>query len=217
MTTLPEIQIRIAQVLEDPDGKRFSASLLAEAVRQALNTFDQRLPRLLSIEVPVASGGRDQLLTTIPGCLYLVNLTVLHGNRTRSELEPEGEFSYQFEGEQLRLHFSGTCFPKNGDVLRITYAANHQIEGLDGAEETTLPAGYESAMVIGAAGHACLLRATMLTEAYGSRPEETTRLLEISRLHLDEFGRTLGNLKVLQEFGFPPGFALDNWDQGKRF
>jgi hypothetical protein len=72
-------------------------------------------------------------------------------------------------------------------------------------------------LVSGAAGEACLLRASGLAESYGTRPEEVTRLLEIGQLRLDAFDKTLSGLKVLQEFGFPPGFALDKWDQGKRF
>jgi hypothetical protein len=217
MTTLTEIQTRVSQVLEDPSGTRFSTVLLTEAVRLALNTIDQRAPRLLTTEITVTAGGRDQLLPALEDCLYLVNLSLFRANRTLSEMEPEGEFAYQFEGDQIHLHFSGKRYPKTGEGLRITYAACNRLGGLDGAVSTTLPGAYESPLVTGAAGHACLLHTARLAGTYGSQPEEASRLLAIGQLHLGEFEQVLSSLKVLQEFGFPPGFALDSWDKGSKF
>lgn len=220
MTTITEIKTRISQVLEDPDGTRFGSALLDEALRLALAALDQRLPRILSSEITLSAGGRDQAVAGLSGCLYLVSLYLKHENSSMRELEAEGDFSYQFADGQLLLHFSGRRYPQSGDVLRVTYAASNQVQGLDGAAATTLPPAYESALVNGAAGHACLLRAARLAEAYGTRPDETNRLMEISRLRLEDFGRTLGALKVLQEFGFPTGFGLDEEDSfysGARF
>jgi hypothetical protein len=212
MTTFTDIQSRIAQVLEDPAGTRFSVGLLQEAVRLALATLDQRLSRVLSTEVNLSQGGRDQPLAAPENCLYLISLTLMRGSQPGREMEPEVEFSYQFEGEQLLLHFSGRRVPKSGDLLRLTYAASHKLQGLDGAEITTLPAAYENALVNGAAGHACLLHATRLAETYGTRPNEVSRLMEISRLRLEDYTLTLSNLKMIQTFGFPPGFSLDDQD-----
>lgn len=207
--TFSDIQNRITQVLEDPAGTRFSAGLLQEAVRLALATLDQRLPRVLTAEISPGEDGRELNLPAPANCLYLISLSMNHGSHTHKEMEPEVEFSYQFEEGLLLLHFSGRRSPKSGDVLHLTYAASHRLQGLDGEEITTLPAAYESILVNGAAGHACLLRATLLTETYGTRPNEVSRLLQISRLRLDEFNRTLSNLKIIQAFGFPPGFALN--------
>ena len=167
-TTFTELQARIVQVLEDPAGTRFSAGLLQEAVRLALATLDQRLPRILTTEVNLSVGGAELSLPAPANCLYLVSLNVRRGTRTSKEMEPEVEFSYQYEDSQLLLHFSGRRLPRIGDVLRLTYAASHKLQGLDGEEITTLPAAYESTLVNGAAGHACLLRATLLSETYGT-------------------------------------------------
>jgi hypothetical protein len=59
------------------------------------------------------------------------------------------------------------------------------------------------------------LRAGSLVEAYGSRPAEVAQLLETSRLWMELFSRGLDGLKVLQDFGYPPGFALDGWDHAR--
>jgi hypothetical protein len=38
------------------------------------------------------------------------------------------------------------------------------------------------------------------------------QLLQIAQLRLDLFQKNLAEQKVYQEFGFPRGFALDDWD-----
>ena len=215
MTTLASIKPRILQVLEDPAGTRFASGLVDEALRLALDALDQRLPRLASEDILVTVSGRDQPLTNLNECLYLVCLTLSSGDVPVSEMEPETGFSYFFHDALPTLHFSGRVYPKAGQTLHLTYAARHSLQGLDGAVETSLPAAYETALVNGAAGQACLLHAARLVESYGARSDETSRWMEISRLRLDEFERTLNNLKVLQEFGFPPGFALDGSDSQK--
>ena len=110
------------------------------------------------------------------------------------------------------LHFFGDVIPQAGETLQVTYAAVNTIEGLDNAVSTTLPAVCEPALVNGAAACASALRAASLLEAYGSRPEESARLLETSRTGMEQFNHMLDGLKMLQEFGYPPGFALDAWD-----
>jgi hypothetical protein len=212
MTTLTDIQTRMAQVLQDTGNTRFSAAVLEEAVRLALSTLDQRLPQVTAAELTVEMSGRDQLFPALSGCLYIVSVNFIKGQASGHELEPGGEFTYQFEGDQMRLHFAGRRIPAIGDKLRVNYAVRYTLDGLDAATETTVPANLESPLVSGAAGHACLLRATRLSETYGTHPIEVTRLMEISRLRLEEFSAAIGNLKTLQEFGFPPGVYLDKDD-----
>jgi len=98
----------------------------------------------------------------------------------------------------------------------VHYAAAHTIEGLDGASSTSLPEICEPALVNGAAGSAYALRAASLVESYGTRAEDAGRLMETSRLFMEHFDQMLKGLKLLQEFGFPPGFALDAWDANGR-
>ena len=115
------------------------------------------------------------------------------------------------------MTFKGRHRPLSGEKLRISYAVGYTLTGLDDAETTTLPSRAESALVGGAAGHAALLRASALIEAYGPRSSEITQLMEVSRQRLEEFSKALASLKMLQEFGYPPGFRLDEVDSpGKR-
>ena len=216
MSDLSALISRVRQTLEDPDAKRFSDALLTCALRQALEEIDQRLPRSVIEEITVTASGREQPLVGLSGCLFLVKLVYPYDSSSAQELEPETQFSYRMNEGIPTVHFFGRLIPQAGDKLEVHYAAQNAIAGLDAAEATTLPAVCESALVNGAAGYACSLRAASLIETYGTRPVESAHLLESGQLWLDLFHRNMDGLKVLQEFGFPPGFALDGWDSVRR-
>jgi hypothetical protein len=210
-TTLIEMKSRLAKLLGDESSSRFNDSLLEESLRQGLDLLDQRLPYLRSVEVTVENSGAEQVLPAWADCLYLVSVRLLNEHGSRTALEAGSGFTYQFEGDSLRLHFGGRL-PRAGERLEIEYAARYSLSGLDGAATTHLPASYESALAEGAAGQACLLRGTRLIETYGTRPAEANQLLAVSQRHQEVCEKTISNLKVLQEFGFPPGFPLDDAD-----
>ena len=209
-TTLTEMKKRLGEILGDENGSRFNDGLREEALRQALDLLNQRLPCLRSAEVLFT----EQTLPVWSDCLYLVSVQILNERGDRFMLKAGSGFTYQFDGGNLRLRFSGHS-PRIGERLLIEYAARYSLSGLDGADSTSLPAAYESALAEGAAGQACLLRGTQLIETYGTRPAEANQLLAVSQQHLAACEQTLHNLKVLQEFGFPPGFPLDDADDRK--
>jgi len=211
MTKLTSLAGRVRLLVNDPDKKRFSDDLLTSAIRQALEQVNLRLPQVLINEFTVATSGREQVLSAISGCLFLVRL-VMPGLTPDRELEPDEHFSYTLIDGFPTLHFTGDFIPQAGMVLQVHYATAHTIEGLDDADTTSLPEICEPALVNGAAGCAYTLRAASLVESYGTRPEDASRLLEASRIFLDAFDRMLTGVKTLQDFGYPPGFALDAWD-----
>ncbi len=213
MSDLTALISRVRLALDDAGSKRFSDALLTTAMRQALEQIDQRLPRTCVSEVTVAASGREQPLSGLTGCLFLMRLVYPYGSPGKRELEPETQFSYVMRDGVPSVHFYGDILPQAGEVLQVHYAAQNTIEGLDGALSTTLPEICEALLVNGAAGCACALRAGSLVEAYGTRPAETAQMMEASRYWMDLFSRGLDGVKVLQEFGYPPGFALDCWDR----
>jgi hypothetical protein len=216
MTKLDDINTRLRDLLEDSASQRFSEDLLSVALRQSLDEINQRLPRILSTEFTVATGGRDQSLATLNDCRYIISVTVHEENGTARELEPETCFTYLLVNGTPALHFLGSYFPADGDSFRICYCAGYTIEGFVGQLTTTLTTALEGPLVDGAAAQACLLRAGSLVGRYGSDAQESTRLMEIAKLWRGTFERTLNSLKVMQDFGFPPGFTLDQWDQAQR-
>ncbi|MEN6403534.1 MAG: hypothetical protein ABFD94_16455, partial [Armatimonadia bacterium] len=204
MTKLTDINTQLRSLLEDNEAKRFSDSLLGVALGQALDEINQRLPRLLSAQYTVTVSGRDQLLSTLTDCRYIVSVTIPEDGGGSRELEPETCFTYLLTGGVPTLHFLGAQLPAAGDRFTIRYTAGYTIEGFAGQLVTTLPAEMENALVNGAAAQACFLRAGSLVERYGSRGNESSRLTQIGNLWRATFERTLNELKVLQEFGFPP-------------
>jgi len=213
MTELTSLAARLRQNLNDPDEKRYSEGMLTCAIRQALELIDLQLPQTAVTDVIVEIGGRDQPLNDLTGCLYLVRLVLSAAASGSRELEPETHFSYQMNAGIPTLHFFGEYIPQRGAAFQVHYAAANTIEGLDDSVSTSLPAICEPALVNGAVSQAYSLRAASLMETYGSRPEEAARLLEASRAAREHFEQMLTGLKVLQEFGYPPGFALDAWDR----
>ncbi len=211
MTVLSELLTRVQTALGDVQSARFSAELLQEAMRQALAEISQRCPHMVDTALTITVSGRNQPLTGFSNLLFLVRLTDAEGK----ELEPEAQFSYILQQGQPVLHFTGSRVPQAGEQYTVTGAEAHTLSGLDGSTSTSLTDALSTALVSGAAGHACLLRAGALAETYGSRSQETAALVEASRMHLERFRRQVDAVKILQEFGFPPGFALDDWDDHK--
>ncbi|HNR01588.1 MAG TPA: hypothetical protein PKK59_03550 [Anaerolineaceae bacterium] len=216
MTKYDDINARVRALLEDGAAQRFSADLLAAAMRQALEEMEQRLPRVLSSEFTVISSGREQALLTIDDCRYIISVTTPGDNGAASELQPETCFTYVLLNGTPTLHFLGAYIPAAGDGLTLHYTAGYTIEGLDDALDTTLPSTLEGALVDGAAAQACLLRAGSLVGRYGSDPRESSRLMAIGQLWRATFERALNGLKLMQDFGFPPGFPLDKWDRVRK-
>jgi hypothetical protein len=219
MSKFDDLKSRVRDLLEDPGAGRFSDTLLAVALRRALEDVDLQLPRLSELEVTVASSNRDQPLNGINNCRYIMQVDLPLENRAQRVqrvervLEPELHFTYFLKDGIPTLHFSGLYIPCIGDILRVRYAAGYTIAGFEGEAVTTLPETFESALVNGTAAEACFLRAGSIAERYGTHPSEPQRLMEIGHLWRETFVRNLTGLKVIQDFGFPPGFALDLWDR----
>ncbi len=208
MSKFADLETRVRALLEDQDARRFSTSLLAAALRRALDEIDNQLPNISEWQVTVDAAGSDLALTGLEGCRFIIDITI--ENRV---LEPETGFTYFLKNGVPTLHFAGNDFPQAGEMLLVRFASGYTIEGFEGEETNTLPASFESALVNGTAAEACFLRAGSLTERYGTRPADPGRLMETGHLLRQTFIRNLSALKAVQDFGFPPGFALDFWDR----
>lgn len=213
MSKIEDLKTRTRALLQDESAARFSDSLLLAALRRALDDIDLRLPNLAQHQQTVTAAGRDQSLTSLAGCRYIISAVLPMADPAASMLEPETHFTYYLKDGVPTLHFTASHIPQVGDVLTVRYAAGYTIEGFEGEGATTLPAAFESALVNGTAAEACLLRAGSIAERHGAHPSEPARLMEIGHMWRETFVRDLSGLKTLQDFGFPSGFALDRWDR----
>lgn len=212
MLTLTDIINRTRTVLSDPASLRFSDELLQEAVSNAMQTLSDRLPRDEHIDFIVTISGRNQVLAGLVLPLYLIDMRTSLSSEDEAILEPDLNFTYRMVDGQPAIHFLGDFIPQAGQTLQVAYAACQTLSGFDGADTSTLPDGAFTALVNGAAGHACLLRSHLLLETSGVKPGEVDRLLQLAQLRLDLFEKNLADLRIYQEFGFPQGFTLDKWD-----
>lgn len=212
MQTLASIKERVRLILGDAAGDRFGEDLLDCAIRQALTRVDERLPLVRMSELVISTPGRDQTLEGLDNPLYLVKVMRLAGADGIEE-EIRGGYTYTLNGSTGNLHFGGVDFPAVGEMMQITYAAANTLSGLEDVETTSLPESAASALEMLAAGMACLLRAAAVAESYGARAGESARMVEQSRLWMELANQNLEKLTSLQEFAFPAGFALDEWDQ----
>lgn len=209
MLTLENIKSRVRQILDDADGARFCDTLLDSAIRQALARLDEKLPLIRTLDQQITTSGRDVTLTGLVDALFIIQVNIL----SSSPIEIKSGYSYTLQGETAQLHFNDTYVPVSGETLRLTYTAQNRLSGLDETTETTAPDSASAALEIGAASFACLLRAVSLSEAYGARVGESTRLVEQSRMWRELSEESLNKLKTYQDFDYPSGFALDDWDR----
>lgn len=210
MTLFADLKARALQVLADSQGTRYNSALMDEAFKQALDRLNTRLPRLMFQDLTITSADRDQIVPFLDRCLFIVSVCLVNPTQLTRELQPDSEYSFQILQDMPALHFSGARVPQVNDTLHIVYAQAYTMDDIDSG---LLPLTYETALVTGAAGQANLMRATQLIEAYGNRSDDAPRLLGVGRLRLDSFEALLSALRVQQDFGFPPGFALDKFDR----
>ncbi len=206
MIDLASIKNRVRQILDDADAARYSDELLENAIRLALRRIDEKIPLVRSVDFEVTTSGRDQVISGMQNPLYVIQV-MLQQEQIRSG------YSYTLEGESAALHFCGTWFPQGGETLQVEYGAQNTLTGLDGAVKSSLPEAAAAALETGAAGYACLWRAVSVAEAYGARPGESARLAEQSRMWMETSAELIGKLRNTQDFSYPAGFALDEWDE----
>lgn len=211
--TLENLKNRVRLILDDAGVNRYSDETLESAARLAMRNLDERLPQVLTSELEITTSGRDQSLSGMQNCLYLMDLAVRTTTPSEREEPLKAEFSYTLENGSLNLHFSGVNYPQAGQTLKVRCAARNTLQELEEATTTTLPDGAAAALEFGTAGYACLLRAAALSEAYGARPGESTRLGEQGRLWLEQSSAALNGIKSTVEYGYPQGFELDRWDE----
>jgi len=212
MPTLEDIKNRVRQILDDASDDRFSSAMLKNAIRQTLARLDEKLPLICTLDQSITVAGRDITLTGLVHPLYVIEVNILPEAGGCAHKIRMG-YSYSLQGTSASLHFNDTSLLSVGAYLRVTYAAQNTLTGLDGEAESSLPDAASMALETGAASFACLLRAASLAETYGARAGESARLVEQSKLWKQVSEEALSKLKTFQPFEFPAGFSLDQWDE----
>ena len=220
MTTLADLQARTQTMLGDSGETRFSDDLLEEALRQALDMLSHASPQVSRQVFTFTAGGRDQSLAECEGFIALLDFIYPYDAGI-----PDGQVCraphYIFwDGGVHCLHIGGGRIPVVGEKLLVNYAAAHTLQGLDGAETTSIRPGHESLLVIGAAGMAAISRSAQISEAHGSPASDEQALHEWGSQRMAVFNQSLERLRrsdaARPSIGYPgsqPHWRLDGWDR----
>lgn len=213
MQTIESIKIRVKQMLNDEEGARYSNLMLENAIRQAMGRLDDHLPLMRKLEHLITSEGREVTLTGLINPLFIIHVSVLPSGTSGPIREVKNGYEYSLQGSTCLLEFNSSYMLKVGETLRVTYAAQQLLSGLDGAVESTLPESAAAAVESSAVSFAYMLRTASLSGVYGTKAGESAQLAEQSKVWKELAEAALSKLRSYQPFEYPDGFALDQWDR----
>jgi hypothetical protein len=214
MSSLAGYRTRIHLILGDTSATRYSNNLVDEGLRQALDQYSKAWPQVLGTSVTVATAGRDQSLSALTGLQSILQVIYPY---TATNLTPYYFTAYYFTfGPTPNIHISGDAVPAVGEKIYITYTKAHGIKDLDSATSTSVLDTHEGTICQGAAGFSAIMRASEISEAYGSRASDQDQLVQIGKAFLEVFYKAVDQLKanaqVHRTVTPPAGWSLDNWD-----
>jgi hypothetical protein len=217
--TLTELHSRVSQMLMDISEDIWPAAVLDESIRQALAAYSLAFPSLAEATIPLPASG-DIDLSSLPGLADVIAVRWPFEDGKTEILQPINRVTgwrcwRDLDKPTLELRTVTGCSPAAGDVVRLRYTTGHAVNGLDGAETSTIPLAHCALLVCGAAGYAALFRAIDKVEnrSYGSRRTEPSLLQNWGEALLDRFNRYLDALRKQR---LPAGgrtrWRMDQWD-----
>lgn len=182
MAAIAAYRTAILALLDDASKVRYTDNQVDQAIRQTLVEYSQAHPL-------VATYNADGYDT------YRFELPV--------EFQPMAIMDVQLHDETVNppvsLLFAAFCQDSQwiletkdylvsaDETVDIVYSTTHLIDGLDDGDTTTIPAEDESAVQMGAAGYAALMRAVSRSETVNLQPGVQKALLDLSTAFLASF------------------------------
>ncbi len=204
---------RLLDWLGDPQGVRFSPQQLDAALRSALDEIAEAAPDSAEGTL-VCAAGREQVISTAVGFERVRRvLAAAYPALDGQACDLRVPFRSFWRGGALVVRLGGSRIPQAGENLRVWALLGHCLEGLDGADRTSLPACREELLTLGAAGLAAQVRANALTESYGERTP-AGEWLALGKQRLAEFREKLAGLRAGGGTLPRAGWRLDRWDDG---
>jgi hypothetical protein len=211
MATLTTIRDRIEQMLEDVSNTTWPTAELDEAIRRALEEYNQAIPLQAVAVVTLTAGGRQQDVSAVTGILRPVEVWLPY---TAADPEfPPNRRRFRWWRDQLKLYLADGHEPQAGDVMRLFYYMQRTINGLDGATATTVHAEDELLIVTGGAGHAAVQRAVGVVEGINVHGYVTLNLHTWGQQRLDEFRDGLASAAAREA---PLSAVVEGWGEDGR-
>jgi hypothetical protein len=216
MTTLALYRTRIINSLDDSTLK-YSNDILDEALRKVLNEYTRAFPNIKTASVTVAAAGRSQSLASCSNLMNIIQLVHPYISTAADPFVSEREdFILTWSDGSPTVYFKGDSIPKAAEVIFVKYAAKQALKDLDSAAATTIRDDHEDFLIVGAAGQAAMMRASGLTEKWGTIPNQQSNLMIWGQKQYGRFLEFLIELRADQPIDIFPnsGWRLDQWDQG---
>jgi hypothetical protein len=210
--TYASLKTRVLQNLNDALAVRYPDLAIQEAMRLALSAYNSALPQIKSSVITVSTAGVTQSLSTLTTLTKVIAL--IYPYIAGMDEKPTQNIAYfvYFDAGVPMLYMPSVS-PAVDEKIKLVYYATHLISGLDAGESTTLPPHHETQFCEGVCSFACKTRAHALLEAFGDRSADYTRLMEQGQEWEDKFNTFLAQNSPAQQFAFPAGFKLDQWDK----
>ena len=215
MSTLAQLQARLAARLVDAANTVFAAGTLEEALRAALSDYTAAAPLTMETVLVVPGDGREIALNSVAGLIGVTDVWWPYDSESASPAWPPNRvrgFRLWWDDAQpvLFLESAGGGLHLAGDEVRLWYTRAHTLQDLDGGALTTVPAHHESQLVTGAAGYAALSENLDQIGAIKLDPTETDELRRWGSARLAEFDRFLAALRAAAPLP-GPAFGL-GWE-----
>jgi hypothetical protein len=219
--TLTQFETRLAAFLMDEAGAVWPTTALDESLRQSLEEYSQANPLSLETVLTTPAAGREIALNGLSGLRQVTDVWWPYDSDAVAQgwppNRPRGWRLWWDDAQPvLILHAEDGAEPQAGDEVRLWYTAGQRIQGLDGADSTTVCAEHQSLVVLGAAAYACWSRSVDQTETPATAAVSTPnyaalalRFLKLFRARLQEIRAGQGQVRGTP---FGPGWRLDRWD-----
>ncbi len=222
MSTLAQLEARVAARLTDASNAVFSAATIDEALRAALSDYTAVAPCTAETVITTPGAGREIALA---GIANLIGVTqVWWPYDTLTEVWPPNQvlgFRLLWDLGQPLLFLSATTGdqPQAADEIRVWYTVPHTIQNLDSASFTSVLPHHESGLVTGAAAYAALSENVDQIGAIHIDPTESAELRQWGAARLQQFQAFLDQVRrgmATPGPAFSGGWALDDYDDTSR-
>src|SRR5258708_3267486 len=157
MSTLAQLETRIATRLVDAANAVFSLTTIDEALRTVLSDYSAALPQADEGILILPGTGREIALDSFANLISVLDVWWPFDTLTE-KWPPNMVAGFRVWWDDARpvliLSSKTANQPQTGDPLRLWYSKPQTIANLDSADVTTIFPNHESMLVTGAAGYA---------------------------------------------------------------
>lgn len=195
MKTVENYRADMLTILGDAGGRRYTPSMLDMGLREALRVYRSFCPRKETVTQTVkAVDGNSLLLPALPPDVEIQTARIEGGEWLYFAACQMDRWLY------LKPYGGFPGIVQAGTRLQLTLGCPHTIQGLDDAQQTTVPDVHALTVCTGAAGHAMRIRARSVTEVFGKRPEDRAALMDQAEKMIAAFLKQMNKITLTESY-----------------